>query len=115
MRFRGQIPPVTSESTVLNPSLFHFGLGIRKYSLYAYTAYKYVSACVGWQCGLVVKRQTRNSEEPSSSPPDHRNFYIPNCTPRTSGARVEKLGYLSEETLNLIIIGRQAWGAWEFW
>ncbi|TGZ53286.1 hypothetical protein DBV15_04269, partial [Temnothorax longispinosus] len=54
-----------------------------------------------WQCGLVVKRQTRNSEEPGSSPLNHRNFYIPNCTPRTSEACAEKLGYLSEEKLNL--------------
>ncbi|TGZ53820.1 hypothetical protein DBV15_01881, partial [Temnothorax longispinosus] len=53
------------------------------------------------QCGLVVKCQTFNPEEPGSSLPDHRNFYIPNCTPRTSGTRAEELGYLSEETLNL--------------
>ncbi|TGZ48226.1 hypothetical protein DBV15_09370, partial [Temnothorax longispinosus] len=49
-------------------------------------------------------RQTRNSVEPGSSPPDHRNFYIPNCTLRTIGARAEKLGYLSEETLNLKLV-----------
>ncbi|TGZ55080.1 hypothetical protein DBV15_12976 [Temnothorax longispinosus] len=46
-----------------------------------YKMFVFFSAHV-WQCGFVVKRQTRNPEEPGLSPPDHRNFYIPNCTPR---------------------------------
>ncbi|TGZ48752.1 hypothetical protein DBV15_06797 [Temnothorax longispinosus] len=58
-------------------------------------------------------RQTRNSEEPGSSLPDHRNFYIPNCTPRTSGARAEKTGLPFGGDIKFEI-GRQAWGAWEF-
>ncbi|TGZ52388.1 Rab proteins geranylgeranyltransferase component A 1 [Temnothorax longispinosus] len=56
-----------------------------------------------WSCGKVP--DSFNPEEPGSSPPDHsRNFYIPNCTPRTSGARAEKLGYLLKETLNLKLV-----------
>ena len=59
-----------------------------------YVRYKRVAV---WSCG-------KAPDSRGSSSSDHRNFYIPNCTPRTSGARAEKLGYLSEEKLNLKLV-----------